>query len=45
VEDAFGRMIAKLKKDKVAVDGDALLRDFAAVKAAYLDPQPVAASG
>ncbi len=44
VEDAFGRMIAKLKKDKVAVDGDALLRDFAAVKAAYLDPQSVAAS-
>ena len=43
VEDAFGRMIAKLKKDKVAVDGDALLRDFAAVKAAYLDLQSVAA--
>ena len=44
VEDAFERMIAKLKKDKVAVDGDALLRDFAVVKAAYLDPQSVAAS-
>ena len=43
VEDAFGRMIAKLRKDKVAVDGDALLRDFAAVKAAYLDLQSVAA--
>ena len=43
VADAFGRMIAKLKKDKVSVDGDALLRDFAAVKAAYLDPQSVAA--
>jgi hypothetical protein len=42
VEDAFGRMIAKLKKDKVAVDGDALLRDFATVKDLYLSPQPAA---
>ena len=32
VEDAFQRMIAKLRKDKVAVDGDALLRDFATVR-------------
>lgn len=44
VEDAFGRMIAKLRKDKVTVDGDALLRDFAAVKDAYLAPQPLAVS-
>ena len=28
VEDAFRRMIGKLQRDKVAVDGDALLRDF-----------------
>ena len=42
VEDAFQRMIAKLRKDKVAVDGDALLRDFATVKDLYLSPQPAA---
>ena len=29
VEDAFRRMIGKLQRDKVAVDGDAFLRDFA----------------
>ena len=45
VEDAFQRMIAKLKKDKVAVDGDALLRDFATVKEQYLSLQPAAAAG
>ena len=45
VEDAFQRMIAKLKKDKVAVDGDALLRDFARVKEQYLSLQPAAAAG
>jgi len=41
VEDAFQRMIGKLRKDKVAVDGDALLRDFAIVKAHYLDAAAV----
>ena len=45
VEDAFQRMIAKLKKDKVAMDGDALLRDFATVKEQYLSLQPAAAAG
>ncbi len=39
VEDAFRRMIAKLQKDKVAVDGDGLLRDFAKVKERYLQPE------
>lgn len=39
VEDAFRKMIAKLQKDKVAVDGDALLRDFAKVKELYLQPE------
>lgn len=39
VEDAFRKMIAKLQKDKVAVDGDALLRDFAKVKERYLGPE------
>ncbi len=37
VEDAFQRMIDKLRRDKVAVDGDALLRDFAVVKEKYLE--------
>ena len=37
VEDAFQRMIGKLRRDKVVVDGDALLRDFAVAKAQYLD--------
>ena len=37
VEDAFQRMIDKLRRDKVVVDGDALLRDFAVAKAQYLD--------
>jgi len=36
VEDAFRRMIGKLQHDKVSVDGDALLRDFATVKEQYL---------
>ena len=45
VEDAFQRMIAKLKTDKVAVDGDALLRDFATVKVQYLSQQPAIAAG
>lgn len=36
VEDAFHRMIAKLQRDKVVVDGDALLRDYAAVRERYL---------
>lgn len=37
VEEAFQKMIRKLEKDKVVVDGDALLRDFAIVKKKYLD--------
>lgn len=37
VEDAFLRMIAKLQRDKVAVDGDAMLRDLAKAKERYLD--------
>ena len=37
VEDAFQRMIGKLRKDKVVVNGDALLQDFAIVKEKYLD--------
>lgn len=44
VEDAFQRMIGKLRKDKVAVDGDALLQDFALVKAQYLDAAAVDAA-
>lgn len=44
VEDAFQRMIAKLRKDKVAVDGDALLRDFAVVKEKYLDVAAIEAA-
>lgn len=44
VEDAFQRMIGKLKRDKVAVDGDALLRDFAMAKAQYLDLAAVEAA-
>lgn len=44
VEDAFQRMIGKLKRDKVVVDGDALLRDFAMAKAQYLDVAVVEAA-
>jgi len=44
VEDAFQRMIGKLRKDKVVVDGDALLRDFAIVKAHYLDAAAIEAA-
>lgn len=36
VEDAFWRMIDKLRRDKVPVNGDDLLRDFATVKQRYL---------
>jgi len=36
VEEAFRKMIDKLQRDKVAVDGDALLRDFATVREQYL---------
>lgn len=36
VEEAFRRMIAKLQRDKVVVDGDALLRDYAVVTERYL---------
>lgn len=36
VEDAFRRMIGKLQRDKVHVDGIALLRDFGTVRAQYL---------
>lgn len=36
VEDAFRKMVGKLQRDKVQVDGDALLRDFATVKGQYL---------
>lgn len=36
VEDAFGRMISKLQRDKTPIDGDALLRDFATVQERYL---------
>ena len=44
VEDAFQRMIDKLRRDKVVVDGDALLRDFAVAKAQYLDIAAVEAA-
>lgn len=44
VEEAFQKMIGKLKRDKVAVDGDALLRDFAVAKAQYLDVAAVDAA-
>ena len=44
VEDAFQRMIDKLRRDKVVVDGDALLRDFAIAKAQYLDAAAVEAA-
>lgn len=44
VEDAFRRMIGKLQKDKVSVEGDALLRDFATVKEQYLSPLPEASA-
>lgn len=37
VEGAFQKMIDKLQRDKTPVDGDALLRDFAAVKERYLN--------
>ena len=43
VEDAFQRMIGKLQRDKVLVDGDALLRDFATVKEQYLSQVEAAA--
>lgn len=36
VEDAFRQMIGKLQRDKVSVDADALLRDFATVRELYL---------
>ena len=35
-EDALRKMIGKLQRDKVPVDGAALLRDFALVKEHYL---------
>jgi hypothetical protein len=44
VEDAFRRMIGKLQRDKVAVDGDALLRDFATVREQYLSQLEAVAS-
>lgn len=36
VEDAFRKMIGKLQRDKVHVDGIALLRDFGTVRTQYL---------
>lgn len=36
-EEALHKMIGKLRRDKVAVDGDALLRDFATLKERFLD--------
>lgn len=44
VEDAFRKMISKLQRDKVSVDGDALLRDFATVKEQYLSQREAVAS-
>ena len=44
VEDAFRRMIGKLQRDKVSVDGDALLRDLATVKEQYLSEREAVAS-
>lgn len=44
VEDAFRRMIGKLQRDKVHVDGDALLRDFATVREQYLSQLEAVAS-
>ncbi len=44
VEDAFRKMISKLQRDKVSVDGDALLRDFATVKEQYLSQGEAVAS-
>jgi hypothetical protein len=44
VEDAFRRMIGKLQRDKVSVDGDALLRDFATVREQYLSQIEAVAS-
>lgn len=36
VEDAFRKMIGKLQRDKVLIDGSALLNDFAIVREQYL---------
>lgn len=36
VEDAFQRMIDKLRRDKAPIDGEALLKDLAIVKEKYL---------
>lgn len=36
VEDAFRRMIDKLRRDKAPINGDALLKDLATVKEKYL---------
>jgi hypothetical protein len=43
VQEAFEKMIGKLQRDKVAIDGYLLLRDFAIVKEQYLtQPDPPA---
>lgn len=44
VEDAFRRMLDKLQRDKVSVDGDALLRDLATVKEQYLSEREAVAA-
>lgn len=44
VEDAFQKMISKLQRDKVVVEGEALLTDFATVKEQYLSECEAVAS-
>lgn len=44
VEDAFRRMLGKLQRDKVPVDGTALLNDFAIVREQYLSLSEVSTS-
>jgi hypothetical protein len=44
VESAFQQMIGKLQRDKTPIEGDALLRDWAAVKERYLSQDEAVAT-
>jgi hypothetical protein len=44
VESAFQQMIGKIQRDKTPIDGDALLRDWSAVKERYLSQDEAVAT-